>query len=173
MDAQPETIYWLTQEWADRLYIWRNGLAVFGALFLAAVGGLGYWGQLARDEFSRRATDPNRFTTREYREPGKLTVEIRPHGGQLYPFVLLVPNADRQKLLAVETGPPGMPPKVALVLGQTDVQSEGKYSGIQIEQSVNPANSGYAVFSSDPAEILYGQRDGPFRKLEPQPISRK
>ncbi len=164
-----ETIYWLTREWADRLYTWRNGIAVGGGLILAIAGGLGYWGNLARDEFARRAADPNLFDTKEYFQDGKLIIEIRPHGGRLHPFVLLVPTADRGKLLGVATGPSGSHPNVAVVLGQTEVQAEGKYSGLQIENPVDSINSAYVTFSSSPSELVFGQRGGELRQVKLRP----
>ncbi len=108
------------------------------------------------------------FDTREYFQDGKLIIEIRPHGGRLHPFVLLVPTADREKLLGVATGPPGSPPNVGLVLGQTEVEAEGKYSGLQIENPVDSVNSAYVTFSSSPSELVFGQRGSELKQVKPR-----
>lgn len=169
MEQDLETIYGLTREWAERLQTWRNVLGVGGGLLLAIMGGLGYWGGLAKDEFTRRANDPTLFDTKEYLQEGKLIIEIRPHGGQLHPFVLLVPNAERNKLLNVATGPAGSPPTVAMVLGSQEIQADEAYSGMQIENPVDARNSAYVTFSSSPSEIMFGQRGAELRQVKPKP----
>jgi hypothetical protein len=168
MNADPTTIYGLTRSWAEWLDAWSSWVTVGGALVLAVLAAIGSWGTVASKEFSRRETDPKLFDTKEYRDADKLVIEIHPHGAVLHPFVILVPASERSKLLNVATGPTGSPPGVAMVLGKTDIDGEGgAYKGLQIESPVDRTNSAYVYFSSDPSELLFGQRNGELHRVRP------
>jgi hypothetical protein len=67
-------------------------------------------------------------------EHNRLVIELRPRAGRWNPFVILVPDAQRERLLTVGFGPAGRPPAISLVLGTTEVEAEGRYKGLQIEK---------------------------------------
>ena len=100
-------------------------------------------------------------------ESGTLILELRPRAGRWHPFVILVPSSQRDRLLNVGYGPSGHPPAVSLVLGTTDVEAEGTYRGLQIENPVDPLNSAFVYFSSSPSEVAFGQRGQELYRVAP------
>ena len=103
---------------------------------------------------------------------GKLIMELRPRAGRWYPFIVLVPNEQRARLLNVSCGPSGCPPEVSLVLGSTSIEAEGKYSGLQIANPVDPLNSAYVYFSESPTEVVFGQRGEECFRVAPSDLQR-
>jgi hypothetical protein len=164
------TAYWLSHAWAGRLSSTAPYIAAAGALVLAVFGAFGVWGSASVAEFSRRATDPSQVETRGYVVDGKMVVEMHPRGGRWYPFVVLVPIGEKDKIVAISYGPSGSPPDVSIVLGMKPVEAEGKYAGLQIENPVDRQNSAYVTLSGQPSELVFGQRGGELARVTPGPL---
>ena len=105
-----------------------------------------------------------------YQDGGRLILELRPRAGRWHPFVALVPAAQRERMLNIGHGPSGQPPNTSLVLGTTDIEVEGLYKGLQIDNPVDPLNSAYVYFSSSPTEIIFGQRGSELTRVAPDAL---
>ena len=56
------------------------------------------------------------------------------------------------------------------MLGTTDIEAEGLYKGLQIDNPVDPLNSAYVYFASSPTEIIFGQRGTELTRVAPDAL---
>jgi hypothetical protein len=160
------TAYGLNEWWAGQLAD-KGALmgAVFGVVAAAAIVA-GYWGGKSASELQMRSVDPTLAESRAHDVKDGVALELWPRGGLWYPFVVLVPIAERDKLKDVTSGPPGHPPDVAMVLGEESIEAPG-YAGIQIQDPISRDRPAYVTFSSRPSVVVYGQRDAGLDQLVP------
>lgn len=168
-----ETALLLSREMAERL----SAATIFGVIgtgFFGLVAIVGLWGDVAIKKMDRWASDPTLYTTNQHIVAGRLVIELHPHGRTMSPFVVVVPAGERDRLLNVNTGAPGRPPEVSMVLGKTEVNSEdGKWAGMRIQGPVTPTTSAYIWFAAEPTEFSFGQfGDRDLRNVKPTPVKR-
>jgi hypothetical protein len=97
-----------------------------------------------------------------WHERGQKILEVRPRSGRWYPFHILVPATERERLGPVLVGPYGVPPGAGMTSESeaTISSDEGSWSGLRIHHAVDPLNSAFAYFppaTPPPSRIVFGQ----------------
>jgi hypothetical protein len=124
--------------------------------------------KLTVPQYQPRAISPHYLHATQ--EGENLIIELRPRAGRWHPFVVLVLASQRERLLGIEHGPAGRPPALSLVFGATEVEADGTYKGLQIENPVDPLNSAYVYFSGSPTEIVFGERGQELLRVAPEAL---
>lgn len=98
-----------------------------------------------------------------HQEGDRVTLELRPRAGRWYPFMVVVPDTERDLMTSVVYGASGRPPG-ACMISRNDVSIEnlnGKnYKGVRLHHAVDALNSAYVQLSARPSEVLFGQDGG-------------
>jgi hypothetical protein len=100
---------------------------------------------------------------KEYKQGDQIVIEARPRAGRWHPGVILVPEADWEKVEGIMQGPSGTAPSGGMIsygeIAYTANTGE-KWKGYSVGHNITPINSMFLTLKAKVEHVLVGQANG-------------